>query len=653
MGYIKFDKTRLVNLEYSLGKEILRTSRSGSYSSTTIVGCNTRKYHGLLVSPVDELEGERYVLLSSLDLSVVQGEKVFNIGIHKYDGDHYSPKGHKYLKDFDINDIPSMSFEVGRVKVTQERLLAKNSDQLFIRYTVDEAEDNVKIQFRPVLAFRRAHDLTFSNMNANTRVNYIENGIGIKLYERFPTLSLQFSKKPEFVPVPDWYRGIEYTEEQKRGYDYREDLFVPGFFELVLKSGESVVFSASTTEVNPAGLKTRFANERKTRVPRDNYRNCLVNAAQQFIVKRNENTNIMAGYHWFGSWGRDTFISLPGLTLSTGDIATCKEVLDTQVKKMRGGLFPNMGNDNNPAFNSVDAPLWFIWAVQQYKKAGGKATWKSYGNAIKKVIEAYHDGAAFNIGMKENNLIYAGSPGKALTWMDAITSAGPATPRTGYNVEINALWYNAVSFAIEIAAKKGDTDFINSYGSLPEKIKENYLNLFWDSEMNYLADYVDMDMNRNMYVRPNMLIAVSLPYSMLTKDMMKHVVDKAEQELLTPRGLRTLSPKNPDYKGVYRGDQEKRDTAYHQGTVWPWLLGPFSESYLKVYGKSGVKKIRDIIYRFEDVMDEHGISTVSEVYDGDPPHLPGGAISQAWSVAELLRIMDLIDQLTIYNNKNL
>ena len=552
MGYINFDKSRLVNLEYSLNNEILRTSRTGSYSSTTIVGCNTRRYHGLLVCPVENFGGGRHVLLSSLDVSVVQEEKTFNIGIHKYKDEYYSPKGHKYLKDFVIDDIPSMSFEVGTVEVKQERMLAANTDQLFIRYTLTEASGPVRFQFRPLLAFRSIHNLTLSNMTANTKVDIINNGIRIKLYEGFPWLNMQFSREAEFIAVPDWYMGIEYIEEQRRGYDFIEDLFVPGFFELVLKPGENVVFSAATTEINPAGLKARFAIERKVKIQRDNFRNCLLNAAQQFIVRRNNKTTVMAGYHWFGSRSRDTFVSLPGLTLSRGDIVTCREVLDTQLERMKGPLLVGMGSDDKPAFNSVDSPLWFIWSIQQYMAAGGNGTWKSYGNAIKSIIDAYSSGAIYNIGMKENGLLYAAEPGKGLTWMDAVAYDGPVTPRMGYAVEINALWYNAICFALEIAGKKSDNKFTEKYKGLPELIRENFIRLFWDAKMGYLADYVEADLTMNMDVRPNMLIAASMPFTMINKDMMKSILDRSTGELLTPRGLRTLSPKNPKYNDPQR-----------------------------------------------------------------------------------------------------
>lgn len=647
MGYIEFEKSRLVNLEYSLSKEILRTSRTGSYSSTTIVGCNTRKYHGLLVSPVDKFDGDRYVLLSSFDVSIVQGEKLFNIGLHKYDADHFSPKGHKYLTDFTADPFPSMKFEVGSVSVSQERVLSSNDDQLLIRFTLLDSIGDVKFQFRPVLAFRKIHELTSSNMHIDRTVSNIKKGISIQLYKDLPRLNLQCSKQADFVSVPDWLYGVEYPEEHLRGYDFKEDLYMPGFFELSLKAGESIVFSASTLEINPEGLKRRFAAETKIRIPRENFRNCLINAANQFIVRRNGQTDIIAGYHWFGSWGRDTFISLPGLTLSLGDRKTCYDVLDTQVARMRNGLFPNMGTPENPAFNSVDAPLWFVWAVQQLHLAGAYDAWKKYGKAIKSVLSAYLQGTSFNIGADESGLIYAKADGKALTWMDALTSSGPVTQRGGYNVEINALWYNAVSFVLEMEESIPGSKFIDQYSGLPDRIKENFLRLFWDENAGYLADYVEKDGKPNMFVRPNMLIAASLPYRMLSAEMSKRILDRVESELLTRRGLRTLSPKNSHYKGFYGGSQYDRDSAYHQGTVWPWLIGPYCEALLRLYGSSALDKVTRIISGFEEVMMEHGISTISEVYSGDPPHNYGGTISQAWSVAEVLRVMDMVDQTVI------
>jgi predicted glycogen debranching enzyme len=643
MGYIKFDKSKVVNLEYSLSREILRTNRAGTYSSTTIVGCNTRKYHGLLVCPVDELGGDRFVLLSSLDVMVVNNERSFNIGIRKYKGDFFSPKGHKYIEDFETERIPMMIYRVGGVILKQERILVHYEEQFLIRFTILEASEPMKLQIRPFLAFRNIHQLTRANMNANTKVDFINNGIKTRLYDGFPWLNMQLSDKADFIPVPDWYYGVEYPEEQKRGYDYIEDLFTPGFFEVTVKKGDSIVFSASTREEKPSGMKQKFTKTVAGKIPRDSFSNCLRNAAQQFIEKRGNSTLIIAGYPWFGAWGRDTFISLPGLALAKQKISLYTDVLDTQVARLKGGLFPNMGNADNPAFNSIDAPLWFFWTLQKYLESGGLDCWDRYGKAAISILKDFRNGTAFNIHMRENGLIYADAPGKALTWMDAVVHEIPVTRRAGYVVEINALWFNAICFSLEMARQAKDKSFIKEFGSLPDLIKQSFIDLFWDNKAGYLADFVSDDEGQNLFVRPNMIIATSLPYSMLDGEQMKKVLDVADKELVTPRGLRTLSPRNSLYKGTCYGTQEERDNAYHQGTVWPWLVGPFCEGWLKIYGKQGVSKIRKLIYGFEEVMNEHGVSTISEIYDGDPPHAPRGAISQAWSVAEVLRMIELLD----------
>ncbi|MGC1392055.1 MAG: amylo-alpha-1,6-glucosidase [Bacteroidales bacterium] len=643
MSYIKFDKSQVVNLEYSLGREMIRTNRAGSYSSTTLVGCNTRKYHGLLICPVDEFGGERFVLLSSLDVTVVNKDKSFNTGIRKYKGDYFSPKGHKYVEDYNTDDLPSRTYRVGGVILKQERLLVHYEEQLLMRFTILEASEPMKLQFRPFLAFRNIHQLTHANLAANTKVDFIENGIKSKMYEGFPFLHMQFSSEVEFIHVPDWYLGVEYPEEQKRGYDYSEDLFTPGFFELKAKKGDIIVFSASTKEEKTSGLKQKFTKNVSGKIPRDSFINCLRNAAQQFVEKRGGKTLIIAGYPWFGAWGRDTFISLPGLALARHGLVLYREVLDTQINKMKDGLFPNMGSTSNPAFNSVDAPLWFFWAVQQYTEHGGTDGWERYGEAAISILNAFKKGTAFNIHMRKNGLIYANAPGKALTWMDAIVDGKPVTPRRGYAVEINALWYNAICFSLEMAAGNNDKKFIKEYEELPNLIKKSFLDLFWVEKNGYLADYINDDEGKNTFVRPNMVIAVSLKYSMLDKEQMKKILDVADKDLVTVRGLRTLSPRNQLYQGICEGNQEERDLAYHQGTVWPWLYGPFCEGWLKVYGQQGVPKVKKLIYGLEDVMSEHGISTISEIYDGDPPHTPRGTISQAWSVGEVLRMIYLLE----------
>lgn len=643
MGYLQFDKNSLINLEYSLSKEILRTNRSGSFAASTIIGCNTRKYHGLLVCPCGKGTDERFVLLSSLDVTVEQHEQEFNLGIHKYEGDLYVPRGHKYVRDFQVDQVAETIYRVGGVVLKQESILTENNEQVLIKYSLEDCHSETTLKFKPFLAYRRAHDLSKANMFVNTKVRNVENGISSRMYEGLPHLYMQFSKSTEYVHNPDWYYNVEYLEEQKRGYDFKEDLWVPGYFEVGLKKGESIVFSASTKLVSPRGLKRKFSSEIKKRLPRDSYKNCLLNAAEQFFVRRENSTEIIAGYPWFGTWGRDTFISLPGLALSTGNIEVAREVIDTMVKRMKGGLFPNMGDKRNPAFNSVDAPMWFIWTLQQYEKYTRVNIWESYGKKIKAVLDAYREGTSFSIKMLDNGLIRAGQEGKALTWMDAVNHDGPVTPRMGMPVEINALWYNAIMVSLKWAEENDDTGFIKKWADLPERIKASFLQNFWDEELGYLADCVDQE--KDFSVRPNMVIAAAMEYNMLDNEKKNSLLEVVKSELLTPKGLRTLSPKNIDYKGIYAGDQNTRDAIYHQGTVWPWLLEHFVKAWLDVHKKSGEGLARKIFLGFEEDMSNHGIASLSEIYDGDPPHFPKGAISQAWSVAALLRIGEMIDNM--------
>lgn len=644
MEYLKFDKSQLINLKYSLDKEILRANRAGSYASTTIIGCNTRKYHGLLVCPVDAFGGENHVLLSALDAAIVQHDKEFRIGIHKYSGGNYEPKGHKYIRAFRADTIPEVIYRVGGVLLKQERILVEKEEQILIRYTLLEAHSDTILKLKPYLAFRNAHQLTKANMFANTKVRYIPNGVQMQLYEGFPDLHMQTSKYAEFVHVPDWNYNVEYLREMERGYDYKEDLFVPGYFEMPIEKGESIIFSASTKENNPANLKPKFTREVRKRVPRNSFKHCLVNSAQQFIVKRNHKTEVIAGFPWFGAWGRDTFISLPGLTLATDEYKIFWEVVNTQVNNLKGGLFPNMGNDDSPAFNSVDAPLWFFWSLQQFVLETGalKEIKSRHWKAMKEILWSYRNGTSFGIHMAENGMIWAGAEGKALTWMDAVVNGKPVTPRNGFAVEINALWYNAICFSLEIAENKKDEKFIDQWKSFPGLIRSSFTQTFWDKNRGYLADYSNNE-KTDWSVRPNQVFVTSLPYSPVEKEIQKKVLETIKRELLTPRGLRTLSPKNPDYKGVYKGSQEERDSAYHQGTVWPWLLGHFCEGYLKLHKNSGFLKVKSLIEGFEEEMTEKGIGSISEIYDGDPPFTGKGAISQAWSVAEILRILKKLE----------
>ncbi len=645
MGYINFDNSQLVNLEYSLSRELLRSNRAGSYASSTIINCNTRKYHGMLVTPQPGIDNDNHVLLSGLDETVIQREAEFNLGIHKYPGGIYNPKGHKYILEFTVEPIPKLSFRVGGVILDKEMIFSTSDDRMIIKYTLQEAHSPTRIRLKPFLAFRSIHQLSHENIFADKKYETVPHGVKVRMYHGYTELFMQLSKEPEYTHVPTWYYNIEYQEEMERGYDYQEDLYVPGFFEFSIKKGESVYFVAGTSQISPRTIGNAFKAEIERRIPRNNFENCLVNAAQQFIVKRDGKTDIIAGFPWFGRWGRDTFIALPGLTLVQGDFKTCKNVLDTMLADLNGPLFPNTGYGSGSGYNSVDAPLWFFWALQQYNDftEGKKQVWKDYGKKIKLILNGLRKGTEFDIHMQEDGLLYAGVPGKALTWMDAVVHGKPVTARLGLAVEVNALWYNAIRFSLELAEKAEDKDFIKSWKEIAEKIPCSFTDTFWNAEKSILADYVYGEY-KDWSVRPNMVFATSLKYCPVNEDIRKEVITTLKKELLTERGLRTLSPKNPAYKGIYFGDQAERDLAYHQGTVWPWLLGHFAEGYLKLHGKSGLAFIKSLYEGFEQVMTEHGIGTISEIYDGDPPHQARGGISQAWSVAELLRMHYLIEQ---------
>jgi len=645
MSYIQFDNSQLVNLEYCLARELIRSNRAGSYASSTIINCNTRKYHGMLVTPQPGIDCENHVLLSTLDETIIQREAEFNLGIHKYPGGVYNPKGHKYITAFTTEPIPKLSYRVGGVILTKEMIFTSREDRMIIKYTLEEAHSPTRIRLRPFLAFRNVHKLGRENIFADKKYETVPNGIKIRMYYGYTELFMQLSKSVEYTHVPEWFYNIEYQEEMLRGYEYQEDLYVPGFFEFDIAKGESVYFVAGTKEIVPNSIASGYKAEIGKRIPRNNFENCLINSAQQFIVKKGDKTEVIAGFPWFGRWGRDTFIALPGLTLTTGDFKTCKEVIDTMVSELNGPLFPNIGCGNNSSYNSADAPLWFFWTLQQYASHAGKkqTIWKEYGKKMRLILDGYREGTQFNIHMTDKGLIYAGEPGRALTWMDAIVQGKPVTPRVGMAVEINALWYNAVMFSLEIARLANDQAFVDQWTEIAEMIPDSFVETFWNPDKGYLADYVNGNY-KDWSVRPNMIFATSLPYSPVDEVIRDVVVTRVRKELLTTRGLRSLSPMNPAYKSVYCGDQAERDLAYHQGTVWPWLLGHFVEGYLKLRGKGGLPFIKTLYSGFEAEMTEYGIGTIPEIFDGDPPHKAKGAISQAWSVAELLRISWLIKQ---------
>ncbi len=644
MSNIQFDKSQLVNLETSLNKELLRSNRAGSYASTTVVGCNTRKYHGLLVALQPEIDSGHHVLLSNLDVTLIQRNAEFNLGIHNYGENIYEPGGHKYIQGFVSDPIPKITYRVGGAVLAKERIFVQQENRILIRYEIEDANSPVKLRFRPLLAFRSVHSLSKKNDYVDTNYQSSENGVRVQMYENYSPVFLQFSRKVSYSHQPDWYYDIEYPKERTRGYDFKEDLYSPGSFEITLKKGDVLIFSAGFNETKARGLKTAFASELNQRVARDNFKHSLVNAAQQFFIESDGKTEIIAGYHWFDMSGRDTFVSLPGLTLPQGDTKQFLSVTDTMVSRMEGPFIPSSREGDKIQYNSVDTSLWFIRALQFYVEFTGddKLIWKKYGKVISKILNEYRKGTSFHIYMQQNGLLHAGEGTDALTWMNTKIDGKPVINRNGLAVEINVLWYNSIKFYLELS-EKNKIKKTEGWEQVVKDIEASFTSVFWDSENKLMADVVRGN-HKDFSTRVNQVIVVGLPYSPVDENIRYEILQTVEQELLTPRGLRSLSPKNPDYKGVYKGNILDRDRAYHQGSAFPWLLGYFAEGYLKLHGKSGLSLIKKIYFEFEGEMEEHGLGTISELYYGDPPHKGKGAISQAWNVSELLRIDYLINK---------
>lgn len=648
MSYIHFDKTLMANLEESLPKEILRSNRSGAYSCSTIVDCNTRKYHGLLVVPIPELGEENYVLLSSLDETVVQHGAEFNLGLHKYQGNNFSPNGHKYIRDFNCDQVPTTIYRVGGVVLKKEKVFQHYENRIIIRYTLLDAHSETTLKLRPFLAFRCVREYTHENSRVNKNYQEVSNGIKTCMYDGYPELYMQLNKKNDFVFQPDWYRGVEYPKEMERGYAFTEDLYVPGYFEMKIKKGESVVFSAGLSEIKTSQLKQIADFEVNIRTPRDNFYHCLVNSAHQFYYHVDGENYILAGYPWFKCRARDMLISLPGLTLVNGEVEQYELCMKTMEKAIREFMAGDPLTVKIYEMEHPDVLLWAMWCIQQYAKIESfEKCLEKYG-ALAKDIMAYIGGNSHPcLKVRENGLVYAKGKDKAITWMNSTANGRPIVPRSGYIVEFNALWYNALKFSEEICGKCGINDEAAYFAKEALKVGESFKTVFLN-QYGYLFDYVDEDDNDpDWSVRPNMIFAVALDYSPLTLPEKKAIFDICTKELLTPKGLRTLSPKSGGYNPMYVGSQVQRDYAYHQGTAWPWLAGFYMEACLRLYKQSRVSFVERVLGGFEEEMFYHCLGTLPELFDGNPPFHGRGAISYAMNVAEILRVVKLVEKYII------
>lgn len=618
MSYLKFDKNLMINLEQSLAKEMLRTNQSGAYHCTTIVDCNTRKQHGLLVIPIPELGNRSHVMLSSLDETVIQHGAPFNLGLHRYKGGVYSPKGHKYIREFDCESVPRTTYRVGGVILTKEKIFISHENRILIRYTLVEAHSPTELQFRPFLAFREANELVQANDRLDSTCTPVNNGISCCLYPGYPQLYMQISRKPEWHFDPHWYNGIEYVKDLERGIPYTEDLWVPGYFSVPIKKGESIIFSAGISEVSPRSLNKMYEAEIASRTARSSFYNCLKNSAKQLYLKEKSGEYMLSGYPWGIILARNTFMSLPGNTLAIDHKGDFEAIMGTAAKALTRFMETGEPDGRINGIDLPDIPLWAIWTVQQYAKSIGMDEARNlYMDLVARILDYVIDGGHPNLRTDDNGLVWSLGETSPISWMNSTLYGRPVIPRSGYLVEFNALWYNALLQGVAMAEGNKELESRSArWKEMAERMKQPFIDMFLNG-YGYLYDYVN-GTYADPSVRPNMAIAIGLDYSPLDRRQRKGVLDVVTRELLTPKGLRTLSPKSYGYRPFYLGSPEDRELALHQGPARPWLISFYADAYIRVFGMSGVSYIDRMLIGFEDEMSQGCIGSLSQLYDGQP-----------------------------------
>lgn len=641
---LKKDKLFFGDFSKSLECEYLETNGLGGWSGSTITGAHTRRYHGLFVAAVHP-PADRMVMLSKLDETIIEGDQRFELGCNVYEGDVVHPNGHQYLENFTKEFFPEWTYMAGSIQLKKTICMIHGENTVVVRYKAEKAALPFALELLPLMAARGYHEL----QHASPRMHWdadIDNGI---FHNQPDGINHVFISIPgaAYQHTPQWFYHFKYNVEQYRGLDYTEDLFNHGIFSVQLSKGKEVYIIISTE--NPAGrngkeLMQKELSRRKALLkdqPEDETLRQFVLAADQFIVKRNEDQKtIIAGYHWFTDWGRDTMISLPGLTLSTGRFNDAKKILSAFAQSVSMGMLPNRFQEKDPPeYNNVDGTLWYFIAVYKYMLASGdkKFVLNEILPVLKEIIEWHFKGTRYNIHVDDDGLLFAGEKGQQLTWMDARIGEWVVTPRKGKPVEIQALWYNTLKIFASLLQLNKQKDDAEQVLQSAAKAKKSFNKLFWYEEGPYLYDVIDENGKPDSTLRPNQLFAISLPFPLIEGDKSKAILKITEEKLYTPVGLRSLPSGDGHYVSHYGGDQWHRDSAYHQGTVWSWLLGAYADALAK--SNYPASEIKSVIESFRYHVNEACIGQVSEIFDADAPHHPRGCVAQAWGVAELLRII--------------
>jgi predicted glycogen debranching enzyme len=643
---IRSDHSICADLDAALDREWLETNGIGGFASSTIIGLNTRRYHGLLIAATQPPVG-RMLLLAKLEETVVLGGRRFDLSANRYPG-VVQPQGYEYLKEFRLDPFPVFVYQVEAIEIEKHVFMVHGENATVVEYVVRGACAECTLELRPLIAFRDYHATTHANDALNPEVRTEPGRAAVSPYYSLPTL--HFAHDAASIETAEhWYFNLEYDRERERGLDFREDLFNPFVlkFDLAQHAGATVIASTEPREASAAPALRRAELERRAGLVRQIPRpaplvSALMLASDAFIVRRGDGHSVIAGYPWFADWGRDAMITLPGLTLVTGRPEIAKSILQAFARTVDQGMLPNRFPDSGeaPEYNTIDATLWMFAAVQALVRYTSDLRFVKdhLYETLRGIIDWHVRGTRYGIHVDADGCLT--TRGEQLTWMDAKVSDWVVTPRRGKPVEVQALWYNALRIMQTLASKFGDTATGTRCAELAERLRATFPRLFWNPQAGCLYDVVDGE-RRDAAIRPNQIFAVSLAQTLLPGDQARSVVDVVERELLTPYGLRTLAPGDPNYHGRYEGDQRGRDGAYHQGTVWPWLLGPFITAFLKVNGRTPqtLAKAAGLLSAFPEHLHTAGLGQISEIFDGDPPHRPRGCIAQAWSVAEMLRAM--------------
>lgn len=639
---IHLDQQSCRDLDIALSREWLETNGIGGFSSSTIVGLNTRRYHGLLTAATKPPVG-RLVLLSKLEETLVIDGRRYELSANQYPGVTH-PQGFNYQTGFRLDPFPVFTYEIEGIRVEKSVFMVQGENTTVVQYHTTPSA-NAKLEIVPLIAFRDYHGTTHENSALDQHVQTEDGQASVKPYGDLPALYLAHNACG-IDTNGFWYRNFQYAVEQERGLDFAEDLFSPFALTFDLKSTATVIASTEAHDVSQAD---EYRNQRKAVSSANGIINTLTSAADQFIVAREKGKTVIAGYHWFADWGRDTMIALPGLTLATGRIEVAKSILREFANHVDQGMLPNRFPDagETPEYNTVDATLWYFEAVRSLLEHTNDYEFvrANLYYVLKDIIEWHIKGTRYRIHVDADGLLYSGEPGVQLTWMDAKVGDWVVTPRHGKPVEIQALWYNALKVMEHLANAFEDAAAKNKFAAMAQQASDSFNKLFWNAELCCLYDVIDGE-SFDASIRPNQIIAVSLANSMVTTERARSILAVVERELLTPRGLRTLSPKDPRYVGKYQGDPRSRDSAYHQGTVWPWLMGAYITAYSKTFGHNAGREFATQWFaQFEEHLNEACLGQVSEIFDGDAPHRARGCVAQAWSVSELLRAASFVGSL--------